>query len=89
MLHVYRLLAGRIGTSDALDLAEDLAAWHDTMVLHERAQSALGGRCSTADDCPHTEARDLWRRARQTFGTDADRLTFLRASAGALVGAAV
>ncbi len=89
MLHVYRLLAGRIGTSDALDLAQDLASWHDTMVLHERTQSALGTRCSSADDCPHTEARDLWHRARQIFGSDADRLTFLRASADAPIGAAV
>jgi hypothetical protein len=87
MLHVYRLLAGRIGTADAIELAQDLAAWHDTMVLHERAQTALGAQCSSADDCPHTEARDLWSRARKTFGPDAERLTFLRTSAGFPTGA--
>jgi hypothetical protein len=82
MLHVYRLLASSVGTADALDLAHDLADWHDAMVRHERSQAALGTSCTAVDDCPHVEARDLWRRARQVFGTAADELAFLRASAG-------
>jgi len=82
MLDVYRLLATRVGTPDALDLAQDLADWHDAMVRHERSQAALGANCAGAEDCPHFEARDLWRRARQVFGNAADELAFLRSSAG-------
>jgi hypothetical protein len=81
MLDVYRLLATRVGTPDALDLAHDLADWHDTMVRHERTQAALGDSCAGTEDCPHFDARDLWRRARQVFGPDADELAFLRMSA--------
>jgi hypothetical protein len=81
MLDVYRLLASRVGTPDALDLAHDLADWHDAMVRHERLQSALGASCPAIEDCPHAEARDLWRRARALFGAGADDLTFLRMSA--------
>jgi hypothetical protein len=81
MLDVYRLLASRVGTPDALDLAHDLADWHDAMVRHERLQTALGATCAAVEDCPHAEARDLWRRARAAFGAGADELTFLRASA--------
>lgn len=82
MLHVYRLLASTVGTADALDLAHDLADWHDAMVRHQRFQAALGASCAAVDDCPHAEARDLWRRARQVFGKAADELAFLRTSAG-------
>ncbi|MCC7042868.1 MAG: hypothetical protein IT183_03345 [Acidobacteria bacterium] len=81
MLDVYRLLASRVGSPDALDLAHDLADWHDAMVRHERSQAALGASCAGVEDCPHFEARDLWRRARLVFGAAADELTFLRASA--------
>lgn len=82
MLHVYRLLASRAGTPDALDLSHELVDWHDAMVRHERSQAALGDTCAGVEDCPHVEARDLWRRARQVFGTAADELGFLRSSAG-------
>ena len=82
MLHVYRLLASRVGSLDAQELAHDLADWHDAMVRHERSQTALGVACAAADECPHTEAPDLWRRARRLFGAGADDLVFLRASAG-------
>ncbi len=88
MLHVYRLLASRVGTPDALDLAHDLTDWHDAMVRHERSQAAIGASCAGADDCPHAEALDLWRRARQVFGPAAEELAFLRASAGPLAGTA-
>lgn len=84
MLDVYRLLANRVGTSDADELAHDLRQWHDVMVRHERLLAVTGGVCAAADDCPHIDAADLWRRARQVFGDDADTLTFLRTSAKTL-----
>ncbi len=81
MLDVYRLLASRVGTPDALNFAHDVADWHDAMVRHQRSQAAQGARCAGVEDCPHQEARDLWSRARAVFGAAADELTFLRASA--------
>jgi hypothetical protein len=81
MLDVYRLLASRVGTPDALDFAHDVADWHDAMVRHQRSQAALGASCAGVEDCPHLEALDLWRRARAVFGSAADELRFLRASA--------
>ena len=81
MLDVYRLLAGRAGTPDALELAQELTDWHDTMVRHERVQTARGTVC-VSDGCPHAEARDLWRRALSILGPAAEELKFLRGSAG-------
>lgn len=83
MLQVYRRMASRVGTPDALELAQELADWHDAMVRHERSQAALGETCDAADECPHVDAMDLWRRAQRLFGADAEELAFLRASAGA------
>lgn len=84
MLDVYRLLANRVGTNDADDLAQDLRKWHDAMVRHERVLVGTGRVCAATDECPHLDAADLWTRARQVFGGDADTLTFLRASAATL-----
>lgn len=84
MLDVYRLLANRIGTRDAEELAHELRRWHDAMVRHERLLTATNKVCAAADDCPHLEAADLWKRACQAFGDAADTLTFLRTSALAL-----
>ena len=85
MVDVYRHLANRIRTPDALDLAHDLTNWHDAMVRHVRVvggQDAADGACGGADDdCPHTEAPDLWTRAQQVFGESAETLTFLRTTA--------
>lgn len=71
-MNVYRRLGYANGTSEALHLAERLAAWHDAMVSHERSGWSL---CD--DDCPHADARVLWREALETFGAAAHELQFL------------
>jgi hypothetical protein len=71
-MNVYRRLGYTHGTPEAVQLAERLAAWHDAMVAHERR---AGSRCD--DECPHAEARVLWREALERFGTAAHELRFL------------
>lgn len=71
-MNVYRRLGYASGTPEALHLAERLAAWHDAMVAHERRADS---RCD--DECPHADARVLWREALQRFGTPAHELRFL------------
>jgi hypothetical protein len=88
MLHVYRHLANRAGTNDAVSLAHDLSRWHDQMVRHERSARALGFEgCDGEDDCPHQQARNLWRQAQQVFGADAEALAYLSASASIAIPA--
>jgi hypothetical protein len=82
MLHVYRHLANRAGTNDAVSLAHDLSRWHDQMVRHERSAKSRGFEgCNGRDECPHVQARDLWRQAQRVFGPDAEALAYLSASA--------
>ena len=83
MLDVYRLLANRVGTNAAEELARELSKWHDAMVRHERVLAAVGRACLGTDECPHAEAADLWMRVQQIFGEHAAELTFLRTSAEA------
>lgn len=71
-MNVYRRLGYTNGTPEALHLAQRLAAWHDAMVTHERR---AGSRCD--DECPHVDARVLWREALERFGTPAHELRFL------------
>jgi hypothetical protein len=80
-MNLYVLLGSRAGTSEAASLSERLAAWHDTMVAHERRLRVArpGDRCT--DECPHVEARMLWEEAVTTFGDRASELRFLRSSA--------
>ncbi len=76
----YANLASAIGTTESASLGVRLAAWHDAMVGHERRLRA--GRTDGCDDeCPHVEARTLWKEAVATFGARADALTFLRSRA--------
>lgn len=76
----YANLASTIGTTESFSLCARLASWHDAMVGHERRLRA--GRADACDDeCPHVEARTLWKEAVATFGTRADALTFLRSRA--------
>jgi hypothetical protein len=85
MVDVYRQVANRVGGNQALLLAQELRAWHDAMVSHQRTLTRLGfspHACREWDDCAHGLARELWRRAVTTFGDDADALSFLRESAG-------
>jgi hypothetical protein len=76
-MNVYRVLGDRIGTSEARELAQQLAAWHDAMVRHLRvAGSRPTAEC--AEDCPHVEAGVLWTAAQNIFDASARRLEFLR-----------
>ena len=75
-MNVYRILGDYVGTSEARVLAEQLVAWHDSMVKHLRAVGARRGP-SCADDCPHDEAAALWSAAHTTFGARAADLAFL------------
>lgn len=75
-MNVYRILGDYVGTSEARVLAEQLVAWHDSMVKHLRAVGVRGPAC--ADDCPHDEAAALWSAAHTTFGARAADLAFLR-----------
>jgi hypothetical protein len=76
-MNVYRILGDYVGTIEARMLAEQLVAWHDSMVKHLRVVGAGRGR-DCADDCPHDEAAALWSEAQTTFGARAEDLRFLR-----------
>jgi hypothetical protein len=70
----------RTGSAEALELAEQLSMWHDDMVVHARAVAR--GHVAVCDDsCPHAQAVELWRAAREVLGEAADRLSFLKAAA--------
>ena len=76
-MNVYKSVGYTVGTPEALALSERLSAWHDSMVAHQRPpDSSRVTLCD--DDCPHAEARALWRDAVETFGDTAQKLVFLR-----------
>jgi hypothetical protein len=77
-MNPYTLLGSRVGTSEASSLSDRLAAWHDSMVAHERRLRARRADDACDDECPHVEARTLWREAVATFGPLATDLAFLR-----------
>ena len=76
-MNVYRMIGNNVGTPEALDLAGRLSSWHDAMVSHERT----GREAACDDECPHVEARSLWREAVATLGDRATELGFLRSRA--------
>jgi len=77
----YTALGKAIGTREAVDLAQRLAAWHDAMVMHRRRSGmALDARCPP--DCPHVTAELLWREAQDIYGDRAHELEFLRSHGG-------
>jgi hypothetical protein len=85
MVDVYRQVGYRVGTHEAVGLAQELRSWHDAMVSHQRTLARLGfspQACEEWDECAHGLARELWNRAVRVFGDDADALTFLRECAG-------
>ena len=86
-MNLYRILGDRVGTPDAQELAEQLMAWHDTMVKHVRV---AGGRRrdSCEDGCPHDAATSLWSAALFVFGEAANQLVFLRTHGRAMPPAA-
>jgi hypothetical protein len=82
-MNPYVLIGSGMGTNEAAALAARLSAWHDTMVAHERRLRAGGAGDGCDDECPHAEARALWREAMAAFGRRAHELTFLRSRASA------
>lgn len=83
-MNSYRMLGEQAGTADARDLAAQLQAWHDAMVMHLRVVDRTGGVC--AEECPHDAARVLWPMALDVFGPMAGTLTFLRSHGSVPVG---
>jgi hypothetical protein len=79
-VNMYRILGDLAATTEARDLAEQLVAWHDSMVKHLRVIDRRGTACG--DDCPHVQAQALWAEASEVFGRDAGRLVFLQAHGG-------
>lgn len=80
-MHLYLSIAHRAGSAEAVDLADQLSAWHDEMVVHKRAV-ARDGRSLCDEACPHARAVELWRAARKVLGSEeSDRLTFLKEAA--------
>lgn len=76
-MSLYRTVATAVGTRDALDLANRLAARHDAMVMHRRrAGEAAGPAC--VGDCPHDQAESLWLEAVDVYGERAHAFAFLR-----------
>lgn len=78
-MNPYLFLAQQAGPDDLRDLVEELGAWHDSMVLHQRLVRRLGEE-ACSDTCAHAVGRDLWAQARRRLGPAADTLTFLRKS---------
>jgi nucleotide-binding universal stress UspA family protein len=79
VVQLYLSVAHRTGSAEALELAEQLSAWHDEMVVHARAV-ARNGAAQCDDACPHARAVELWRAAREILGEAAERLGFLKAA---------
>jgi hypothetical protein len=77
-MNPYVTLASTIGTREASSLCHRLTAWHDAMVTHERRLRTTSRSELCEDDCPHAEARTLWREALAVFGAGAHQLSFLR-----------
>ena len=80
-MNPYVLLGSRVRTPGAASLVERLAAWHDSMVTHERRLRLARTDDLCDDECPHVEARALWTEAVATLGDRAAELRFLRSRA--------
>jgi hypothetical protein len=81
-MSVYRSVGAAVGTREALDLAQRLAAWHDAMVMHRRHGGPEPGR-SCDVECPHQQAESLWLEALEVYGDRARQFAFLRRFGGA------
>ena len=80
-MNLYAMVGAGIGSPEAAALRTRLAAWHDSMVAHER-KIRFGRTARVCDEeCPHAEARHLWGEAVEAFGEEARGLTFLRTRA--------
>lgn len=77
---LYRTVATAVGTREARDLANRLAAWHDAMVMHRRLAGEVAGPACDVD-CPHDQAESLWLEAIDVYGERAHEFAFLRSLA--------
>ena len=73
---LYVSIGNTIGTTEAVSLAQRLAAWHDAMVMHQRRVRGSSKSCDI--NCPHGDAQSLWLEALDVYGEHAHRLVFLR-----------
>lgn len=80
-MNLYTQLANRVGSAEAMDLADRLGAWHDEMVLHRRRALRPGTSERCDEECPHQAAVALWAEVRAVFGDAAQELRFLRSLA--------
>jgi hypothetical protein len=76
----YEFLTRQAGVGDVRDLVQQLGAWHDSMVLHQRTVRQLGPEEACDESCAHAVGRDLWAQAKKRLGPVAESLTFLRRS---------
>jgi hypothetical protein len=80
-MNLYTAIGSVVGTDEAASLSQRLAAWHDSMVIHERRVRAGRPGHGCDDDCAHVKARALWAEVMITFGERAHELSFLRSRA--------
>jgi len=78
----YVFLMQQSGVGDVRDLVDQLGAWHDSMVLHQRTVRQLGAAEACDETCAHAVGRDLWAEAKTRLGPAATTLTFLKRSVG-------
>jgi hypothetical protein len=80
-MNPYAIVSSVVGTAEAASLRARLTVWHDAMVAHERRLRIhhLAEVCD--EECPHSEARELWAEASTMLGARAGELTFLRSHA--------
>lgn len=82
----YAILGSSAAPADSASLSTRLTAWHDRMVAHERQLRSGHAAGACDDECPHVEARQLWREAVATLGPRARELTFLYSRGAAFAG---
>jgi hypothetical protein len=80
-MKLYTSIGSQVGSLEAAALSDRLVAWHDAMVAHERRLRAGVASADCNEDCPHSEARALWREAVAIFDERANDLSFLRSRA--------
>lgn len=85
-MNPYTLIGSGLGTAQAVSLSQQLEAWHDAMVTHERRLRAGRADDGCDEDCAHAKAGTLWAQALDAFGDRAHKLSFLRSRASSASG---
>jgi hypothetical protein len=80
-MKLYTSIGSQVGSLEAAAWSGRLVAWHDDMVAHERLLRSGAAAADCHEECPHGEARVLWREAVATFNERANDLSFLRSRA--------